>query len=88
MLVKEIMQIGEKIDVVVQSILAGTSNVYYSMVQDIPADEELLITVPMSGSRPVALRKGQNVKINFYRDRGSFTFTQKLLKGLKAGLCV
>ena len=31
----------EKIDVVVQSILAGTSNVYYSMVR-IPADEELL----------------------------------------------
>ena len=85
MLVKEIMQIGEKIDVVVQSILAGTSNVYYSMVQDIPADEELLITVPMSGSRPVALRKGQNVKINFYRDRGQFYFYAEVIERFKSG---
>lgn len=80
MLVKEVINIGEKIEVVIQERLDADSKTCFSMVQDVPQDDELLITLPMLKGQPVPLGIGQTVRINFFRDRGRFSFEAKVIE--------
>jgi len=79
MLVKEVINIGEKIEVVLQERTDGDPKACFSMVQDVPQDDELLITMPMLRGEPVVLSIGQRVKINFFRERGQFYFEAEVI---------
>jgi c-di-GMP-binding flagellar brake protein YcgR len=79
MLVKEIINIGEKIEVVVQERLNADEKACFSMVQDVPQDDELLITMPMLKGEPVVLSIGQRIRINFFRERGQFYFEAEVI---------
>ncbi|NLO82776.1 MAG: hypothetical protein GX094_06930 [Clostridiales bacterium] len=85
MFAKDIMQIGEKIEIIVNNTPDKASEVYYSMVQDIPSNEEIIITEPMSKGIPVALRIGSNIRVNFFRDRGQFYFFAEVVDRFKSG---
>jgi len=74
MVIKQIMQIGEKIEVVMHNNSKSENRVYFSMVQDIPQEDEIIITLPVFKGRPVVLNLGQEVKINFFRESGQFYF--------------
>ena len=74
MTVKEVMQIGEKIEILIPNTPDKPAEVYYSMVQDIPSDDEIIITEPVSQGRPIALRIGSNIRVNFFRERGQYYF--------------
>ncbi|MFO7154846.1 MAG: PilZ domain-containing protein [Caldicoprobacter oshimai] len=79
MLVKEIINIGEKIEVVVQDGLNADEKACFSMVQDIPQEDEIVITMPMLKGEPVVLSMGQRVRVNFFRERGQFYFDAEVV---------
>lgn len=79
MLLKEAINVGEKIEVVVRERLNANFKACFSMVQDVPRDDELLITMPMLKGEPVELAIGQRVTINFFRERGQFYFEAEVI---------
>lgn len=85
MVIKQIMQIGEKIEVVIQDSSKSDNSVYFSMVQDVPQEDEIVITLPVFKGKPVVLSLGQKVKINFFRERGQFYFFAEVIDRPKSG---
>lgn len=79
MVVKGVINIGEKIEVVVQERLNADEKACFSMIQDVPQDDELWITMPMLKGEPVVLSIGQRVRINFFRERGKFYFDAEVI---------
>ncbi|MBM7581401.1 c-di-GMP-binding flagellar brake protein YcgR [Caldicoprobacter guelmensis] len=79
MVVKGVVNIGEKIEVVVQERLNADEKACFSMIQDVPQDDELWITMPMLKGEPVVLSIGQRVRINFFRERGKFYFDAEVI---------
>ncbi len=79
MVVKGVVNIGEKIEVVVQERLNADEKACFSMLQDVPQDDELWITMPMLKGEPVVLSIGQRVRINFFRERGKFYFDAEVI---------
>ena len=86
MFAKDIMQIGEKIEIIVNNTPDKASEVYYSMVQDVPANEEIIVTEPMLKGKPIALHLGSNVRVNFFRERGQFYFFAEVVDRFKIDL--
>jgi hypothetical protein len=60
------MHIGDKIEVIKLNGLGKIQNPYFSMVQDIPIDDEVIITLPIAAGRPISLTIGQKVQVNFF----------------------
>ncbi|MFO7294587.1 MAG: PilZ domain-containing protein [Clostridia bacterium] len=79
MLIKDAINVGEKIEVVVRGRLNADPKTCFSMVQDVPQDDELLITMPTIKGEPVVLAIGQRVTVNFFRERGQFYFEAEVM---------
>ncbi len=72
------MHIGDKIEVIKLNGLGKIQNPYFSMVQDIPIDNEVIITLPIAAGRPISLTIGQKVQVIFFRETGQFYFVAKV----------
>jgi len=80
---KGILHIGDKIEVVTHYSQASREKASFSLVQDIPDDRSLLITLPMAAGHPVILEPGQIVRINFFRNEGEFYFSARVVERIK-----
>jgi len=83
-MIKGILKTGDKIEIVTHYGLINKEKSSYSLVQDVPEDRALLITLPMAGGQPVILEPGQTIRVNFYRDDGEFYFSAKVTERLKS----
>jgi len=82
-MVKGVLQIGDKIEVVTHCGHVSKEKSSYSLVQDIPDNRSLLITLPMAAGHPVILEPNQMVKINFFRNDGEFYFSARVVERIK-----
>lgn len=71
--------IGDRIEVNLKS-KGKNSKSYYSMVQDILSDDEILITLPTVESIPMIAKPNQEIEISFFRSHGQFCFTGKIIE--------
>jgi len=82
-MIKGILQVGDKIEVITNYGQPSREKSSYSLVQDIPDNRSLLITVPMSAGHPVILEPEQVVRINFFRSDGEFYFSARVIERIK-----
>jgi c-di-GMP-binding flagellar brake protein YcgR len=82
-LIKSVLQVGDKIEVVTNYGHASKEKSSYSLVQDIPDNSSLLITLPMAAGHSVMLEPGQIVRINFFRSDGEFYFSARVVERIK-----
>lgn len=82
-MIKSMLKVGDKIEVVTHYGHAAREKSSYSLVQDIPDNRSLLITLPMAAGHPVILEPGQMVRINFFRSDGEFYFSARVIERIK-----
>lgn len=78
---KKILQIGEKLEVYCDE--NDMCPKYYSMLQDIIDENDIIITIPMSNKTQATLILGQEVEITFFRDEAKFIFRARVIEHLK-----
>lgn len=82
-MIKGALHIGDKIEVVTNYGHSSREKSSYSLVQDIPDNRSLLITLPMAAGHPVILEPEQVVRINFFRSDGEFYFSARVVERIK-----
>lgn len=80
--VKDIINIGEKLEIIVkrnsQEDVKG-----YSMLQDITSAGELVITQPMRDGVPIEIRPSDSIRILFFKEEGCFAFDGRPINRFK-----
>lgn len=72
---KRLIQINRKIRV---NLLIDRENSYVSNIQDVK-DQELLISIPTRGTKPLILNDGDLIKVSFISDLARYEFQTKVL---------
>lgn len=80
--VKDIINIGEKLEIIVkrnsQEDIKG-----YSMLQDITSAGELVITQPMRDGVPIVIRPSDSIRVLFFKEEGCFAFDGRPINRFK-----
>lgn len=79
-----ILQVGEKIDVLIRDPLNKKRKRCYSMIYDLVSGDEAIITLPMSGGKAILLRVGEIIKVSFFRPDGEFLFHAQIVERLRS----
>lgn len=87
-MIRDVLRTGDKIEIVTLTKLSKRDVASFSLVQDINADDSVLITLPMLEGNPVVLEPEQVIRINFFRANGEFFFDAKVVGRVKSGLMV
>jgi len=82
-MIKGALHVGDKIEVVTNFGHASKEKSSYSLIQDIPDNRSLLITLPMLAGHPVVLEPEQIVRIIFFRSDGEFYFSARVVERIK-----
>lgn len=70
------LKVGDKLDIIVNN---NIDYYCYSMVQDVYSEDEMLITMPMDGTKLVLVGINEDIQVVFYRDEGQFVFDALVL---------
>lgn len=76
--------LGEKVEIVV-NFNSHREKTYFSMIQDIPDRDTMIINLPMSKGEAAFLHMGQEIAVNYFRCHGQYYFMATVIDRYEKG---